>query len=262
MSFEQKYLKYKSKYLALKSQLSNLQSGGAKSGSKFDTIPKSKSFYDQNILDLDNLSVTPSMMEAYGYNFNSYQLVGGLNTKTYTNDFRQLSKLLNVSDNVPNNVEITESSQSAGSNNESELNALSDTPDETPTKTTKMNMKLTGKPVAHSKTKVASESAPESETKAESEAKAEPESEVKAASEPESEPEAASESEPESEAASEPEPESESEPESEQQGGKNKVKSNKKYFFEDSDINLSSTTTDSELSSLDSDSSDSDDINL
>ncbi len=39
-----------------------------------------------------------------------------------------------------------------------------------------------------------------------------------------------------------------------------KVKSNKKYFFNDSEVNLDSTTTDSELSSLDSDSTDDSDL--
>jgi len=37
---------------------------------------------------------------------------------------------------------------------------------------------------------------------------------------------------------------------------KSKVKSHKKYFFDDSDVNLDSTTTDSDLSSLDTDSTD------
>ena len=44
-------------------------------------------------------------------------------------------------------------------------------------------------------------------------------------------------------------------PQSEQHGGmKKKAKNNKKYFFDDSDLDMDSTT-DSELSSLDSDSS-------
>jgi len=41
---------------------------------------------------------------------------------------------------------------------------------------------------------------------------------------------------------------------------KSKVKSHKKYFFDDSDVNLDSTTTDSDLSSLDTDSTDDSDL--
>jgi len=55
----------------------------------------------------------------------------------------------------------------------------------------------------------------------------------------------------------------ESEPEKEDQSGgkrKLKVKSHKKYFFDDSDINLDSTTTNSDLSSLDTDSTDDSDL--
>ena len=53
-------------------------------------------------------------------------------------------------------------------------------------------------------------------------------------------------------------PASEEEEESEQGGGskQSKGKSHKKYFFDDSDINLDSTTTDSDLSSLKTDSTD------
>ncbi len=48
------------------------------------------------------------------------------------------------------------------------------------------------------------------------------------------------------------------EEESEQVGGskQSKGKSHKKYFFDDSDVNLDSTTTDSDLSSLKTDSTD------
>jgi hypothetical protein len=190
MSFEQKYLKYKSKYLALKAQTTNLQKGGAKN--------KSKSFYGNDILDLENLSVTPTMMEAYGYNFN---LVGGLNDKKFK-DADKLSKLLSESEDI----NTTELSQSAGSDNESELNALTETPtSETEEKKDKSNQ----------------------------------------TTESESEPESTK---------------SESEPE--QYGGKEKTKSNKKYFFDDSEFELNSTTSDSNLTSLDSDTTDSSDANL
>ena len=59
-TFEKKYLKYKTKYLTLKSQI-NINS--------FKQTGGSKSIYDANILNLTNLSVTPSMMEIYGYEF-------------------------------------------------------------------------------------------------------------------------------------------------------------------------------------------------
>ena len=47
-----------------------------------------------------------------------------------------------------------------------------------------------------------------------------------------------------------------------QEGGMKKAKSNKKYFFEDSDLNLDTSTSNSGLSLMDSDSDDSNEYNL
>ena len=53
MSFKQKYLKYKSKYLSLKAQAknNNLQNGGSNNNYKL--------FNGDDIIDLEKLSITP-----------------------------------------------------------------------------------------------------------------------------------------------------------------------------------------------------------
>ena len=234
MSFEQKYLKYKSKYLALKIQAKNLQKGGSKNNSK--------SFYGQNILDLDNLSVTPSMMEVYGYD-----LIGGINYKK-NSDISKLSKLLTESD----------FSQSAGSDeSEFDLNALTDTP----SSDTGAPEKNPGTESAESVESVESgtESAESgSESGTESAESAESAKSVESVESVESDLNALTDT-PSSDTGA---PEQNPESETEQQGGKEKTKSNKKYFFEDSDFELNSTTTDSELSSLESDTSEPSDADL
>jgi hypothetical protein len=241
MSFEQKYLKYKSKYLALKGQAKNLQKGGSKN--------ESKSFYGKNVMDIENLSLTPSMMESYGYN-----LVGGFTKNDNTTDLARLSKLLTESEQEINTTELsqstgsetklsetdiseTELSQSAGSeinesNSElSEVDALTDTP--------------TNNPNIEPETRI-TESHVKEEEKTDSKLSEQKSESQKTDSE-------LSEQKSESQKT-----------DSELVGGKDKAKSNKKYFFDDSDFELNSTTTDSELSSLDSDSADSDssDIDL
>ena len=76
MSYENKYLKYKSKYTNLKEYVNNsLQQGGSlhihdnnickNCLNKINN--KNNSFYGKDIMELDNLTVTPSMMDAYGY---------------------------------------------------------------------------------------------------------------------------------------------------------------------------------------------------
>ena len=61
MSSEKKYIKYKTKYIDLKYKM---QFGG----SKLCTKCNNKLNTSNNILDIDNLTTTPSMNEIYGYN--------------------------------------------------------------------------------------------------------------------------------------------------------------------------------------------------
>ena len=203
MSFEQKYLKYKSKYLELKNQNVNLQKGGS----------NSKSFYRNDILNLDNLSVTPSMMEAYGYNFN---LVGGLN------DTNKLLNLLN--DSNPNQPEPDSQPDSNPNQPEPDSNPNQPEPDSQPD---------------------SNPNQPEPD------------------SQPDSNP---NQPEPDSQSDSNPnQPEPDSKPtqsEPIQQGGKEKTKYNKKYFFDDSEFDLNSTSSEYDLTSWDTDINKSSDSNL
>lgn len=55
-NFMNKYLKYKTKYLNLKNSLSVKQTGG-----------NNKSIYSNTIMEINNLTETPTFLEAYGY---------------------------------------------------------------------------------------------------------------------------------------------------------------------------------------------------
>jgi len=182
MSFKQKYLKYKSKYLALKNQTNNFQKGGSlyhKTEEKVKNLAlnsKIKLFNEDNVLALENLSITPSMTEVYGYSFKSG---GGINSS----DFKNLSKLLSRDNNTG-----TESTESIETDSKTESTESFETDSKT------------------------------EESKIETDSKTD----------------------------------------SIQYGGKKKTKNNKKYFFDNSDLELN--TTDSNLSSLDSDDLDSDDL--
>jgi hypothetical protein len=65
-NFMNKYLKYKTKYLNLKNSLSVKQTGG-----------NNKSIYGDAIMEINNLTETPTFLEAYGY-----ELEGGDNHST------------------------------------------------------------------------------------------------------------------------------------------------------------------------------------
>jgi hypothetical protein len=192
MSFKQKYLKYKSKYLALKNQANNLQKGGSlyhKTEEKVKNLTlnsKIKLFNEDNVLALENLSITPSMTEVYGYSFKSG---GSINSS----DFKNLSKLLSRDNNTG-----TETTESIESDSKTEDSKTEDS-------------KTEDSKTEDSKTK-------DSKTK---DSKTEETASI-------------------------------------QYGGKKKTKNNKKYFFDNSDLELN--TTDSNLSSLDSDDLDSDDL--
>ena len=71
MTFEKKYLKYKAKYINLKQYINsiNIQDGGGSNNlcTNCLTSINNKSFYSSNIMDLNNLTATPSMLEMYGY---------------------------------------------------------------------------------------------------------------------------------------------------------------------------------------------------
>jgi len=175
------------------------------------------------------------MMESYGYN-----LVGGFTKNDNTTDLARLSKLLTESEQEINTTEL---SQSTGS--ETKLS-------ETDISETELSQSA-GSEINESNSELSEVDAltdtPTNNPNIEPETRI-TESHVKEEEKTDSE---LSEQKSESQKT-----------DSELVGGKDKAKSNKKYFFDDSDFELNSTTTDSELSSLDSDSADSDssDIDL
>ena len=203
MSFEQKYLKYKSKYLALKAQINTISIKSQNGGS----------IYGTSLDQLDFLSETPS---------NNKNLYNKLNNQ--------------------NNYKLS------GGNTESETPASEEeksaSKEETPVSETPVSEEE--KPV--SETPVSEEEKPVSETPvSETPVSETPVSETPVSETPVSETPVSEEEKPASD-----------EEESEQGGGskQSKGKSHKKYFFDDSDMNLDSTTTDSDLSSLKTDSTD------
>ena len=219
MSFEQKYLKYKSKYLALKIQVKNTKQLGGLTGGSMSGLTggsmgglTSGSIYGKKFDDLEYLSQTPLMTEKL-----AFKLKGG--DYSSNADYKKLASLLNNNDNIYT-TEVSEFSQSAGFGSESESESKS------PSEQT--------------------ESGSESQSQSE---QTESESESKSQSGSESEQN-------QTELTDTPKLD-----ESEQVGGK-KAKSHKKYFFGDSDVVFNSTTTDSDLSSLDTDTTDDSDSDL
>ncbi len=233
MSFEQKYLKYKSKYLALKAQVNKLHLDSTKQPGQ-----TGGSLYGKKLEELDFLSQTPSMTEEL-----TFKLKGGNFTNKVV-DYKRLALLLSDNENVYT-TEVSELSQSAGSE-----------PEETESVKSESSTKES---VNSESQKVTSEASSQTNTES-----AQTNSEVASQTNTESA------SQTNSEVASQTNTESASQTaltdtpvldNSEQIGGK-KAKSHKKYFFDDSDVNLDSTTTDSELSSLDTDTTEDSDADL
>ena len=210
MSYQQKYLKYKSKYLALKSQNNTDNSTDtSKPNNIVNLIQLGGNFVnkDEDGLDITNLTNTPRLTDIWGGSY-----------KNNSNDINNLIKLLSDSDNV-----ITTELE-GGSEQDSEAVTKSDNSDSSSDKSD------------NSSSSSQSEKSPSE--KSPSENTLEPEqsqSDNKSPSEQSS---------------------SENKSPSEQEGGaKKKPNSYKKFFFEDSDLGGSSTTSDSELSSFDTSSS-------
>jgi hypothetical protein len=213
MSFyQEKYLKYKTKYLALKNQMSNnIQMGG--SGKKMNT---SSNFYNINNIEL--LTETPSMIDVYGY-----ELKGGHNTVARIANYKKLANLLSD----------TEMSQSAGQ--PSETTAESPATESPTTESSATEPSATESSATESSTAESSATeSPATESPAD-----EPSADESPADEPSADESPADES---------------SDASKDQEGGAKKSKKTKKQkrnFFEDSD--LDSTTTDSDLSTLSTD---------
>jgi hypothetical protein len=216
-TFEKKYLKYKTKYLTLKSQI-NINS--------FKQTGGSKSIYDANILNLTNLSVTPSMMEIYGYEFK-----GGSNNNV---NYKALVNLLDKpsligGDEDSSAVTTTESLAATTESAPTESSAA--TTESAPTESSAATTESA--PTESAPT----ESAPTEPTPTETPTADTPTADTPTADTPTETPTADTPTESPIDATG---------------GGKSKKGANNKYFFEESDLNTT-LTSDSDLS-LNSDS--------
>ena len=206
MSYQQKYLKYKSKYLALKSQPNNNTNANIKTNSFISNLVQlggSKSIFSNDSL-IENLTATPSLSDIWGGSY-----------KNKSSDINNLVKLLTESEDII----TTEFSLEGGS--ESIPSTASDDKSSD-------SEEINDSEESDSESKKKSDSDSDSESKKKSDSDSE-------------------------------------EPESEQFGGQNKPKkpnSYKKFFFEDSDIVSSTTTSDSDLSSFNTSTTDDSDLSL
>ena len=206
MSYEQKYLKYKTKYLSLKAQINNKsQNGGSIYGNSFENI--------------DFLSETPSNTLNSNYklftSLNEYNLIGGI-TK---------SGIQSVVQSVSNTSEAQSESETQSVSNTSGTQSVAQSVSNTSEAQSESETQLDAQSVSNT-------SGTQSEV-----------SQILVSKKSE---------------------EFDESEKSELGGGakysKLKAKSHKKFFFDDSDGDLDSTTTDSELSSLDTDSTDDSDL--
>jgi len=234
MSFEQKYLKYKSKYLALKLQLNIYK----------ESLQKGGSFYNNS----DDFSQTSNLISQY----NSY-LTGGKSAsdksasdksasdksasdKSASDKSASEKSASDKSKSDKSKSENTESDKSKSENTESE-NTESENTESENTESDELKSENTESEKSESEN-TESEKSESNKTASENTESKNTEEDVKINDD-----------------------KSKLE-DTELSGGYNysKVKSNKKYFFNDSDVNLDSTTTDSDLSSLDTDSTDESDL--
>jgi len=227
MSYQQKYLKYKSKYLALKSQPNNNTNANIKTNSFISNLVQlggSKSIFSNDSL-IENLTATPSLSDIWGGSY-----------KNKSSDINNLVKLLTESEDII----TTEFSLEGGSES-----IPSTASDDKSSDSEEINDSEESEEMKMSESEENKKPKPKIE---------ESDSESKKKSDSDSDSESKKKSDSDSE-----------EPESEQFGGQNKPKkpnSYKKFFFEDSDIVSSTTTSDSDLSSFNTSTTDDSDLSL
>ncbi len=238
MSYQDKYLKYKSKYLELKKLADTMQTGGSK---------------NKNLNDVTKLTETPSKVDVFGYefgtNFSKPKQTGGLNMSDLTN-FRNLVNLIEkneepvLTETDINLSDVYATEMTGGSEQDPDANNTNNTAAVT----------VTDLPAALSETPAGTESSvPATESSVESEklekSSESPISPVESTTTTEIKPVENQQSETSVQ-------QSENQGVSSLYGGAKKHNKNtKKHFFEDSDLD-SSDSESSILSELDSDSSD------
>ncbi len=219
MSYQQKYLKYKSKYLALKSQATPMTKNKNTTETNLSNLVQlGGSSINNKTNNIEQLTATPSLTEIWG---------GSFSAKSKT-DISNLVNLLNESEDIV----TTEFSLTGGS--ESVDSELSQSDSEDIGSENKSDDSSSSSESASAENKSESE-IPKADVIADSnddEKKDDSDSEVKETAE------------------------------GEMLGGKKKPNSYKKFFFEDSDIVQSSTTSDSDLSSFNTSTTEDSDADL
>lgn len=222
MSYEQKYLKYKSKYLALKSQ-ANVNT--KKTSNNIINLLQLGGSSLLNKDSIEHLTNTPSLTEIWGGSF-----------KNKSKDINNLVKLLTDSEDIV----TTEFSLEGGSEQSDSETAASDqiesenqqsTIKQTETVNTESDIQQTETVNTESDIQQTDSDKKKSDSDSNSDSDKKSESEIQ-----------------------------QNEPE--QAGGKKKPNSYKKFFFEDSDLISSSTTSDSELSSFNTSTTENSDADL
>lgn len=224
MSYQEKYLKYKSKYLALKSQANNKTNNI--NLSNLVQLGGSKSIYGNELLIdhiAEQLTATPTLTEIWNGVY-----------KNNTKDINNLTRLLSESEKIV----TTEFSLDGGSepnDDGSSDNSSNASSESSAVQTEESNSNQNEESNASQSEQTATVSDQSNSVQSESDQSNQSKSESDQSTKSDSVP---------------------SDTESDQVGGKKKPDSYTKFFFEDSDILGSSTTSDSELSSFDTSSTD------
>ncbi len=245
MSYQQKYLKYKSKYLALKTQAVDLTTNNSNVQNNLSNLSNlvqlgGGKLYNDNS-GFEHLTATPSLTEIWG---------GSFSTKSKS-DIANLVNLLSASENE--NIITTEFSLDGGSDPEN-TNTQTDSPKEEVTADSDNSDNLDNLANLANTT--------ESKIKTDSDIKSNLDSDSDIKSNLDSDSDSSSESSSSSSSLAKLIDNESEVPTDNQVGGKKKPNSYKKFFFEDSDLVPSSTTSDSELSSFDTSSTGDSDANL
>lgn len=240
MSYQQKYLKYKSKYLALKTQAVDLTANKSNIQNNLSNLSNlvqlgGGKLYNENS-GFEHLTATPSLTEIWG---------GSFSTKSKS-DINNLVNLLSASENE--NIITTEFSLDGGSEPNDE-NTQTDSPNNADTTDSTDSADLANLADLANTT--------ESKIKTDSDINSNLESDTDIKNSDSSSDSSSSSSSKEKLIDTESEV-----PADNQVGGKKKPNSYKKFFFEDSDLVPSSTTSDSELSSFDTSSTGDSDADL
>jgi hypothetical protein len=137
-TYEQKYLKYKSKYLTLKNKMSsknvandnvmndNVMNDNVMNDNVMIGGSKNNNIQRHDILNINELSITPTMMEVYGYVVPNTQLKGGMYDEHKEDDIKKLSELLDNSESALSKLSSEMSEVKRSLDSESHVKSVKD----------------------------------------------------------------------------------------------------------------------------------------